>query len=49
MLDKLFNLSVPWLTHQKKNKDENDTIHFNKIVIKIHGHRECKMLCKLRK
>ena len=48
-LDKLLNISVPWFTHLKNKDEENSTAYFNRVVIKISGCSECKMLCRLRK
>ena len=49
MLDKLCNISVPWFIHAKNKDGKNCTPYFNKGVIKINGHSECKVLHKLYK
>lgn len=48
-LDKLLNISVPWFTHLKNKDEENRTAYFNRVVIKISGCSEYKMLCRLHK
>lgn len=47
MLDKLCNISVPWFIRAKNKDGKNCTPYFNKGVIKINGHSECKVLHKL--
>ena len=46
---KLLNISVPWFTHLKNKDEENRTAYFNRVVIKISGCSEYKMLCRLHK